>query len=136
VELEGTIRPIRTESDDDTTFDLATSLGMVTGELRRVDDREQLRKLIDAKVRVQGVFAAFFTKKGELRGYRILINSLDQKCYGRRHQTREVFRCGRLPASHDFPAKFPSVDDSGCTAQSRHAPNTSCMSRTKAVPSE
>ena len=78
VELEGNIRPIRAETEAETTFDLVTSLGMVTAKLTRISDRDRLRKLVDAKVRVRAVFATQFTKKQELRGYRILINSLDQ----------------------------------------------------------
>jgi len=78
VELEGTIRPIRAESHDEATFDLLTSLGMVTAKLTRSSDRERLRKLVDAKVRMHGVFAVFFTQKAAIRGYRFLMSSLDQ----------------------------------------------------------
>ena len=78
VELEGNIRPIRAETDVETTFDLVTSLGTVTGKLTRISDRERLRQLVDAKVRVHGVFATLFTTKQVLRGYRILLSSMDQ----------------------------------------------------------
>ena len=77
-ELEGTVRPVRGESHDEITFDLETPLGLVTARMTRVSDRKRLEHMVDAKVRVHGVFAVFFTKKAELRGYRILINSLDQ----------------------------------------------------------
>ncbi|HEY6924134.1 MAG TPA: hypothetical protein VI653_11750, partial [Steroidobacteraceae bacterium] len=77
-ELEGTVRPVRGESHDEITFDLETALGLVTARMTRGSDRKRLERLVDAKVRVHGVFAVFFTKKAELRGYRILINSFDQ----------------------------------------------------------
>jgi signal transduction histidine kinase/DNA-binding response OmpR family regulator len=78
VELEGRVRPIRADGGALLTFDLMTSLGPVTAKISRVSDREQLQTLMDAKVRVRGVFATLFTLKQELIGYRILINSLDQ----------------------------------------------------------
>ena len=78
VTLEGTVRPVRDESDDEITFDLATPLGLVTARMTRGGDRKRLEQIVDAKVRVHGVFAVFFTKKAELRGYRILINSPDE----------------------------------------------------------
>ena len=78
VELEGNIRPIRAQTSSDTTFDLATALGMVTVKLTRIEDRNRLQGLTDARVRMRGVFATLFTNKKKLRGYRMLINSLDQ----------------------------------------------------------
>jgi signal transduction histidine kinase/CheY-like chemotaxis protein len=78
VELEGRIRPIHAERGALLTFDLMTSLGPVTAKVVRISDRDQLQTLIDAKVRIKGVFATVFTNKKELIGYRLLINSLDQ----------------------------------------------------------
>jgi signal transduction histidine kinase/CheY-like chemotaxis protein len=78
VELEGRIRPAHAETGALLTFDLNTSLGLVTGKVARLSDRERLHALVDAKVRVKGVFATVFTHKHELIGYRILTNSLDQ----------------------------------------------------------
>jgi signal transduction histidine kinase/CheY-like chemotaxis protein len=78
VELEGRLRPIRAEAASSLTFDLVTSLGVVTAKLAQINDRAQLQRLVDAKVRVRGVFATLFTNKHELSGYRILINSVDQ----------------------------------------------------------
>jgi signal transduction histidine kinase/CheY-like chemotaxis protein len=78
VEIEGRIRPIHAETGALLTFDLMTSLGLVTGKVVRISDREQLQALVDAKVRIRGVFATVFTNKKELIGYRLLINSVDQ----------------------------------------------------------
>ena len=78
VEIEGNVRPIRTETPAETNFDLMTPLGLVKAKLTQINDRERLRKLVDAKVRVRGVFSTQYTKGHELRGYRILVNSLDQ----------------------------------------------------------
>ena len=78
VELEGRIRPLHAETGALLTFDLMTSLGLVTGKVARIGDRERLQALVDAKVRIRGVFATQFTHKQELIGYRLLINSIDQ----------------------------------------------------------
>jgi hypothetical protein len=78
VELDGRIRPIHTESGALVTFDLMTALGPVTAKLVLLSDVDRLRGLIDAKVRVHGVFATLFTNRQELIGYRLLINSMDQ----------------------------------------------------------
>jgi signal transduction histidine kinase/DNA-binding response OmpR family regulator len=78
VELDGRIRPIHTESGALVTFDLMTALGPVTTKLVLLSDVDRLRGLIDAKVRVHGVFATLFTNRQELIGYRLLINSMDQ----------------------------------------------------------
>jgi signal transduction histidine kinase/CheY-like chemotaxis protein len=78
VELDGRIRPIRTEPGALVTFDLMTALGPVTTKLVLLSDGDRLRGLIDAKVRVHGVFATVFTNRQELIGYRLLINSMDQ----------------------------------------------------------
>ena len=78
VELEGRIRPIREQTSADLTFDLFTSFGIVTAKLARTGDRVRLEHLVDARVRARGVFATDFTKKQQLRGYRLLLNSLDQ----------------------------------------------------------
>jgi signal transduction histidine kinase/CheY-like chemotaxis protein len=50
----------------------------VTTKVVRTSDRAQLQSMVDAKVRIKGVFASLFTIKQELLGYRVLINSLDQ----------------------------------------------------------
>src|SRR3569833_872370 len=78
VEIEGNVQPIRAKTPAETNFDLMTPVGLVKAKLTQIDDRERLRKLVDAKVRVRGVFSTQYTKGHELRGYRILVNSLDQ----------------------------------------------------------
>jgi signal transduction histidine kinase/CheY-like chemotaxis protein len=78
VELEGRIRPIRSDSSAVVTFDLMTAMGPVTTKLVLLSDRVRLQNLIDAKVRIHGVFATLFTNRQELIGYRLLINSMDQ----------------------------------------------------------
>ncbi|HEY2686039.1 MAG TPA: response regulator [Steroidobacteraceae bacterium] len=79
VELEGRVRPVHAESGSSALiFDLMTPLGTVTAKLQRSADKAGLESLLDAKVRVRGVFASIFTNKQELIGYRILLNNLDQ----------------------------------------------------------
>ena len=76
VELEGRIGPIETVTDEFLTFELMTSLGPVAAQMALPSERDALRHLMDAKVRVKGVFATQHTFKLELIGYRILINSV------------------------------------------------------------
>ena len=79
VQIEGRIHQVHPERGTLLTFDLMTSLGPVTAKLARVGDYDaQLNKLVDAKVRIRGVFASLFTKRQVLIGYRILISSMDQ----------------------------------------------------------
>jgi hypothetical protein len=54
-----------------------TSLGTVSAEVARRSDLAPLQRLVDAKVRVTGVFGTEHTSKLQLIGYRVLINSLD-----------------------------------------------------------
>jgi signal transduction histidine kinase/CheY-like chemotaxis protein len=77
VELEGRVGPIQTTTGGVSTFDLRTSLGLVQVQVGRHTDPGTLRELVDAKVRMRGVFATIHTGKLELIGYRLLINSLD-----------------------------------------------------------
>jgi len=76
VELEGRVGPVIGKSDKYLTFDLVTSIGRVKAQLAATGDFESLNKLVDAKVRVRGVFATIHTYKLELIGYRVLINSV------------------------------------------------------------
>jgi len=78
VELEGRVGPIESTTDRALTFDLMTALGTVQAELPVGSDIAALRALVDAKVRVTGVFATQHTSKLQLIGYRVLINSLDK----------------------------------------------------------
>jgi signal transduction histidine kinase/DNA-binding response OmpR family regulator len=78
VELEGRIRRIRNESARDLVFDVMTNLGLVSVKLARTADRGPLAKLVDTRVRMQGVFATVFTPTHELRAYRLLVDSLNE----------------------------------------------------------
>jgi len=75
VALEGRVGPIQS-TDAYFSFDLMTAIGPVRAQLARPADLRGLQKLVDAKVRVTGVFATVHTSKLELIGYRVLINSL------------------------------------------------------------
>ncbi len=76
VELEGRVGPIQSTTDAVFNFDLMTAIGPVRADLARPADLAALQKLVDAKVRVTGVFATVHTDKLEMIGYRVLINSL------------------------------------------------------------
>lgn len=76
VALEGRVGPIQSTTAAVFSFDLMTAIGPVRAELARPADLAGLQKLVDAKVRVTGVFATVHTSKLELIGYRVLINSL------------------------------------------------------------
>jgi signal transduction histidine kinase/CheY-like chemotaxis protein len=78
VELEGRVGPIQSTTDATFSFDLMTAIGPVRAELARPADLAALQKLVDAKVRVTGVFATLHTLKLDIIGYRVLINSLHQ----------------------------------------------------------
>ena len=75
VEIEGTVHPI-TYSPSGASFQLVTSVGRVTGSLIDGADHAAIDGLVDAKVRIRGVFATTFTDDGVLVGYRILVPSL------------------------------------------------------------
>ncbi len=77
VELEGRIGPIPATTDTSLNFDLMTVLGPVRAQLAQPGDLTPLRKLVDAKVRVTGLFATEHTSQLQLIGYRVLINSLE-----------------------------------------------------------
>jgi signal transduction histidine kinase/CheY-like chemotaxis protein len=77
VELEGRIGPIQATTETALNFDLLTALGPVQAQLSQGSDVAALRALVDAKVRVTGVFATQHTSRLQLIGYRILINSLE-----------------------------------------------------------
>ena len=78
VELEGRIRRIGSEPSDAVIFDMATNLGPITVRLWQKSDEAVLSRLLDARVRVRGVLGSIFTKKRELRGYQVLMHSIDQ----------------------------------------------------------
>jgi signal transduction histidine kinase/ActR/RegA family two-component response regulator len=77
VALEGRIGPIQSTTDTVLNFDLMTSLGPVRAQLARHSGLGTLQHLVDAKVRVTGVFATQHTGQLQLIGYRVLINSPD-----------------------------------------------------------
>ena len=78
VELEGRIRAIPTGSQNRAPFEVATDIGLLPTWLWRIADKAALEQLLDARVRIKGVLAATFTKKHELRGYRLLVHSIDE----------------------------------------------------------
>jgi PAS domain S-box-containing protein len=74
VEIEGLVRPIR-RTDGGYLFNLMTSVGPVGALMVNANDESEWRSLIDARVRVRGVFATSFTNDRVLTGYRIFIDS-------------------------------------------------------------
>ncbi len=78
MELTGRIRRIRPEFNYDLVFDVATELGLITVRVSRISDRAALEPLVDARVRLKGVLVSVFTKKQELRGYQLLLTSIDE----------------------------------------------------------
>ena len=75
VEIQGWMRPLNYAGS--ATFYLITGLGPVAAPLLHVDDRAALDRLVDAKIRVRGVFASAYTADGALAGYRIIVDSPD-----------------------------------------------------------
>jgi PAS domain S-box-containing protein len=73
-ELEGLVRPIRSV-DGYQTFNLITSLGAVRTTVVNSKDALGLEKLVDARVRLAGVFSTAFTNEGVLTGYRLFVDS-------------------------------------------------------------
>jgi signal transduction histidine kinase/CheY-like chemotaxis protein len=78
VELTGRIRRVREPFYNDLVFDAATELGLTTVRVAHVSDRAALTALVDARVRLRGVLVTIFTTKQELRGYQLLLNSIDE----------------------------------------------------------
>ncbi len=76
VEIEGLVRPIQW-SDAGYLFNLVTNVGPVGALMVNARDQAEWQRLIDARVRVRGVFATSFTNDGVLSGYRIFIDSPD-----------------------------------------------------------
>jgi PAS domain S-box-containing protein len=74
VQIEGLVRPIR-RTNSGYLFNLVTSLGVVDAILVNARDDAQWQVLIDARVKVLGVFATTFTNDRVLTGYRIFIDS-------------------------------------------------------------
>lgn len=74
VQIEGLVRPIR-RTDSGYLFNLVTPLGVVDAVMVNARDEAQWQTLIDARVKVLGVFATTFTNDRVLTGYRIFIDS-------------------------------------------------------------
>ena len=76
VEIEGLARPFA-DTGNMFKFNLQTPGGVVVGMLIHPGDESKLATLVDAKIRVRGVFATVFTVDGVLTGYRMFIYSPD-----------------------------------------------------------
>jgi PAS domain S-box-containing protein len=74
VEVEGLVRPF-TWGGAWYRFNLLTPMGVVNAMLIEPRDAARLEDLVDAKVRVRGVFATVFTVDGVLTGYRMFVYS-------------------------------------------------------------
>jgi PAS domain S-box-containing protein len=75
-EIEGLVRPFRS-TDLGYVFNLITPVGPVGALLVNAQDEEQLKALVDARVKVRGVFGTSFTNDRVLTGYRVFIDSPD-----------------------------------------------------------
>ncbi len=76
VEIEGLVRPF-TSAGNWYKFNLLTSVGVVSAMLINTGDVSKLEDLVDARVRIRGVFATVFTVDGVLTGYRMFVYSPD-----------------------------------------------------------
>ncbi|HEU4600432.1 MAG TPA: ATP-binding protein, partial [Steroidobacteraceae bacterium] len=74
VEIEGLMRPIVATSGS-YEFNLLTSVGSVGAILIHGASQPELDALVDARVRVKGVFGSSFTSDGVLTGYRMFVDS-------------------------------------------------------------
>ncbi len=74
VELEGLVRPIR-QTSAGYLFNFITPIGPVAGLILNASNEQSLNQLVDARVRVRGVFSSTFTPSRVLTGYRIFIDS-------------------------------------------------------------
>jgi hypothetical protein len=77
VQIEGVVRPF-VPSSGVLEFNLVTSVGNVGAVLLHGAPKQRLDALVDARVRVRGVFGSSFTTDGVLTGYRMFVDSLDQ----------------------------------------------------------
>jgi PAS domain S-box-containing protein len=75
-EIEGLVRPIQSMYGY-LTFSLISPIGIVRTSILRPGNAAELEKLVDARVRVRGVFSTAFTNEGVLTGYRLFIDSED-----------------------------------------------------------
>lgn len=76
VEIEGRVRPMQV-TDVGYLFNLITSVGPVGAIMAHAADEADWQRLVDARVRVRGVFSTSFTTERTLSGYRIFIDSPD-----------------------------------------------------------
>ena len=74
IEAEGIVRPV-TVVDSYFTFNIVTNFGILGVVLVGPGADFDRDALMDARVRVRGVFSAAFTSQGVLRGYRIFVDS-------------------------------------------------------------
>jgi signal transduction histidine kinase/ActR/RegA family two-component response regulator len=88
VEIEGRVGQMQPATDAFSRFNLMTSLGPVEVQVAHRIGRAALHYLVDATIRVKGVFATVHTNKLELIGYRVLVNWPDDV---------EVLRAATVP---------------------------------------
>jgi PAS domain S-box-containing protein len=74
-EIEGLMRP-PAHTADGVQFTLVTAFGQVRALVMSAPPLSELEDMIDAKVRVRGVFSTSFTRDGVLTGYRMFVNSV------------------------------------------------------------
>ncbi len=112
-ELEGLVRPIRSTFGY-LTFNLNSPLGTVRTHVLHANlDPAELSHLVDARVRVRGVFNTAFTNEGVLTGYRLFVDS---------EEDIEVVRPAPLDLSTSEPQAVKSLlRFSGGSARARRA---------------
>lgn len=71
-EVEGLVRPVQSDTPY-RSFRLMTAMGPVLVSMVEEPDFERLRTLIDARIRLRGIFGTLFTTDGVLNGYRLFI---------------------------------------------------------------
>src|SRR5690606_1677226 len=84
----------------DLTFSLITPLGAVPTSVLHPKDADALYRLVDARVRLRGVFSTAFTNDGVLTGYRLFVDSEDHI---------EVLRPAPGDSTHVVPKPIKSL---------------------------
>jgi PAS domain S-box-containing protein len=71
-EIEGLVRPVQPDAPY-RSFHLVSSMGSVIVSMIEPPDLERLKSLVDARVRLKGIFGTMFTTEGVLTGFRMFI---------------------------------------------------------------
>jgi PAS domain S-box-containing protein len=73
-EVEALVRPVQPDAPY-RSFHLVSAMGPVIVSMVERPDVERLRSLVDARVRLRGIFGTMFTTEGVLTGFRMFIEN-------------------------------------------------------------